>query len=108
MTKRIEAADLPHFDAASYLDGDEAIAAYRTHILAANDPALLAAAIGNIARARGVSEIAKVSDIPREALCEAPRPDAQPRFDTMCRVCTALGVKLVAQVAHWRSKSTKW
>lgn len=100
MTKRIEAAGLPHFDAAPYLDGDEAIAAYRTHILAANDPALLAAAIGNIARARGVSEIAKVSDIPREALCEAPRPDAQPRFDTMCRVCTALGVKLVAQVAH--------
>jgi probable addiction module antidote protein len=100
MTKRIKAADLPDFDAARYLDSDEAIAAYLTDILAANDPALLAAALGDIARARGMSEIAKASGITREALYKALRPDAQPRFDTVSRVCTALGVKLVAQVAH--------
>lgn len=100
MTKRIKAADLPDFDAARYLDSDEAIAAFLTDILAANDPALLAAALGDIARARGMSEIAKASGITREALYKALRPDAQPRFDTVSRVCTALGVKLVAQVAH--------
>jgi probable addiction module antidote protein len=100
MTKRIKAGDLPDFDAARYLDSDEAVAAYLTDILAANDPALLAAALGDIARARGMSEIAKASGITREALYKALRPDAQPRFDTVSRVCAALGVKLVAQVAH--------
>ncbi len=99
MTKRIQVADLPEFDAAPYLDSDEAVAVYLTDVLAANDPALLAAALGDIARARGMSEIAKASGITREALYKALRPDAQPRFDTVSRVCTALGVKLVAQVA---------
>ena len=51
---------LPEFDASQYLDSDAAVAAYLTDILEANDPALLAAALGDIARARGMSEIAKV------------------------------------------------
>jgi probable addiction module antidote protein len=100
MAKRIKAAELPDFDAARYLDSEEAIAAYLTDILEANDPALLAAALGDIARARGMSEIAKASGISREALYKALRSDAQPRFDTISRVCAALGVKLVAQPAH--------
>lgn len=100
MTKRIKAADLPDFDAARYLDNEKAIAAYLTDIIAANDPALLAAALGDIARARGMSEIAKASGISREALYKALRSDAQPRFDTISRVCAALGVKLVAQASH--------
>jgi probable addiction module antidote protein len=98
--KRIKAAELPDFDAARYLDSEKAIAAYLTDILAANDPALLAAALGDIARARGMSEIAKASGISREALYKALRSDAQPRFDTISRVCAALGVKLVAQAEH--------
>lgn len=51
MSKRIKVADLPDFDAAPYLDGEEAVAAYLTDILTANDSALLAAALGDIARA---------------------------------------------------------
>ena len=97
MTKRIKVADLTEFDAAEYLDSEEAVAAYLTDILEANDPALLAAALGDIARARGMSEIAKASGLTREALYKALRPNAQPRFDTISRVCTALGVRLVAQ-----------
>ncbi len=97
MSKRNKVADLPEFDATKYLDSDTAIAAYLTDILEANDPALLAAALGDIARARGMSEIAKASGLTREALYKALRPDAQPRFDTISRVCTALGVRLVAQ-----------
>ena len=97
MTKRIKVADLPEFDTAKYLDSEAAVAAYLTDILEANDPALLAAALGDIARARGMSEIAKASGLTREALYKALRPDAQPRFDTISRVCTALGVRLVAQ-----------
>ena len=76
---------------------EEAVAAYLTDILEANDPALLAAALGDIARARGMSEIAKAAGLTREALYKALRPNAQPRFDTISRVCTALGVRLVAQ-----------
>ena len=100
MTKRIKVSNLPDFDAAPYLDSEEAIAAYLTDILMANDPALLAASLGDIARARGMSEIANASGITREALYKALRPDAQPRFDTVSRVCAALGVKLVAQAVN--------
>ncbi len=96
-SKRTKVAELPEFDAAKYLDNEAAVAAYLTDILEANDPALLAQALGDIARARGMSEIAKASGITREALYKALRPDAQPRFDTISRVCAALGVRLVAQ-----------
>ncbi len=99
MTRRIKVGDLPEFDAARYLNNEKSIAAYLTDILAANDPALLASALGDIARARGMSEIAKASGLTREALYKALRPDAQPRFDTISRVCGALGVRLVAQAA---------
>lgn len=97
MSKRITVADLPEFDAAPYLDGEAAIAAYLTDILEANDGALLAAALGDIARARGMTEIAKSAGITREALYKALRPGSAPRFDTVSRVCAALGVRLVAQ-----------
>lgn len=100
MTARIKIDDLPEFDAAPYLDSETAIANYLTDIIEANNPALLAAALGDIARARGMSEIAKASGITREALYKALRADAQPRFDTISRVCAALGVRLVAQPIH--------
>ena len=97
MSKNTKVSDLAEFDASPYLDSEEAIAAYLTDILDAGDPALLAAALGDIARARGMTEIAKASGIAREALYKALRPDAQPRFDTISKVCAALGVRLVAQ-----------
>lgn len=97
MTKKIRLADLPEFDAAEYIDSEQAIAEYLTVVLEENDPALLAAALGDIARARGMSDIARDSGLTREALYKALRSDAQPRFDTISRVCAALGVRLVAQ-----------
>ena len=100
MSQRIKVADLPKFDAAQYLDSEASIAAYLTDILQANDAALLAAALGDIARARGMAEIARTAGITREALYKALRPDSAPRFDTVSRVCTALGVRLVAQPVH--------
>lgn len=98
--RRIKADDLPEFDATQYLDSEEAIAGYLTDILAANDAGLLAAALGDIARARGMTEIAKAAGITREALYKALRPDSEPRFDTVNRVCAALGVRLIAQAVH--------
>jgi probable addiction module antidote protein len=99
--QRIKVADLPEFDSAKYLDSDAVIAAYLTDILEANDAALLASALGNIARARGMTEIAKAAGITREALYKALRPGSAPRFDTISRVCAALSVRLVAKaVGH--------
>ena len=90
-------SDLPEFDITEHLDSDEAMAEYLTLVLAENDPALLAAALGDVAKARGMTAIAQRAGIGREALYKALRPGSHPRFDTIQRVCAALGVKLVAQ-----------
>lgn len=100
MTKKIKVSELPEFDAAEYLNSEEDIAAYLTAVLEENDPALLAAALGDIARSRGMTQVAKDSGITREALYKALRPGSEPRFDTISRVCAALGVRLVAQPVH--------
>lgn len=97
MTEKISVAGLPEFDASVYLDSEEAIAEYLTAIIEDGDSALLAAALGDIARARGMTEIARTAGLTREALYKALRPDAQPRFDTIAKVCKALGIKLVVQ-----------
>jgi probable addiction module antidote protein len=106
MSKRIKVADLPEFDAARYLHSESSIAAYLTDILEANDAGLLAAALGDIARARGMAEIAEAAGIAREALYKALRPNSAPRFDTVSRVCTALGVRLVAQPMNPRRRAS--
>ena len=103
MTKRIKVADLPEFDAAKSLDSEAAIAAYLTDILKAKDPALLASALGDIARARGMSEIAKASGLTREALYKALRPNAKPRYDTIAKVCGAPGACESHSSCPWRS-----
>jgi len=97
MKRRIKVAELPEFDAARYLASDESVAAYLTDILEADDPGLLAAALGDIARARGMGEIAKSAGITREALYKALRPGSAPRLDTVKKVCAALGLRLVVQ-----------
>ncbi|MCL2656855.1 MAG: putative addiction module antidote protein [Betaproteobacteria bacterium] len=100
MTKKIKISELPVFDAAEYLPDEQAIAEYLTIVMEENDPAALADALGTVARARGMTEIAKASGLTREALYKALRPASQPRFETISRVCAALGVKLVAVPAH--------
>lgn len=97
---KIKIANLPTFDMAEHLKTDEDIAAYLTLVMEEDDPAELAHALGVIARARGMSEIASASGLTREALYKALRPGSKPRFDTIWRVCAALGVRLVAQPAH--------
>ncbi len=92
----VKIADLPTFDAADYLDSEEVITAYLNAILEENDPALLASALGDIAKARGIAQIAKEAGLGRESLYKALREGASPRFDTISRVLKALGVKLVA------------
>lgn len=100
MSKKIKVSELPEFDAAEYLNSEEDVAAYLTAVLEENDPALLAAALGDIARAKGMSQVAKDAGIAREALYKALRPGSEPRFETISRVCAALGVRLVALPVH--------
>lgn len=94
--KKTVATQLPDFDPAEHLKDEQDIAEYLTQVIAEGDPSELAHALGLVARARGMADIAQASGLTREALYKALRPDAQPRFDTVQRVCTALGVKLVA------------
>ena len=99
MVKKTPIADLPDFDLSEHLRDDADIAAYLTLVIEQGDSAELAHALGVVARARGMSEIAQAAGLAREALYKALRADAQPRFDTVARVCTALGLKLSVQVA---------
>ena len=100
MEATIKISELPVFDMAEHLPDEQAIAEYLTVVLEENDPAALAEALGTVARARGMTEIAKASGMSREALYKALRPGAHPRFETISRVCEALGVKLVVQPLH--------
>ena len=94
MTKPIKLSSLPEFDITLYLDSDEAIADYLNAVIENGDSSLLAAALGDIARARGMAEIAHVSGLTREALYKALKPNAKPRFETINKVCNALGVRM--------------
>ena len=87
------------FDATRYLRDDAAIAEYMSAVLEANDSDLLLLALGDVARARGMAQVAKDSGLGRESLYKALAPGAKPRFDTVLKVARALGVKLTAEVA---------
>lgn len=97
--KKIKVSELPDFDVAEHLRDEADMAAYLQVVMEDGDPALLAAALGDVARARGMTQIAEAAGLTREALYKALRPGAQPRFDTIARVCTALGLKLTVQPA---------
>ncbi|CAK8713835.1 HTH cro/C1-type domain-containing protein [Candidatus Electrothrix laxa] len=100
MIEKIRIDDLPEFDMAQQLKSEEDIAAYVSMVIEDGDSAELAHALGIAAKARGMSEIAQATGITREALYKALRPNAHPRFDTINRVCAALGVRLVAKAIH--------
>lgn len=85
------------FDAARYLNDDEAIAEYMTAVLETDDPDLLLLALGDVARAKGMAQVAKDAGLGRESLYKALAPGAKPRFDTVVKVAKALGVRLTAQ-----------
>ena len=97
MTRTETKLKLVAFDAARYLNDDDAIAQYMTTILEANDPDLLLAALGDVARAKGMAQVAKDAGLGRESLYKALAPGAKPRFETVMKVAHALGVKFTAR-----------
>lgn len=82
------------WDPAKYLDSDEAAAAYLDAALKEDDPALLAAALGDVARAKGMTQIARETGLGRESLYKALSSDGNPEFGTVQKVVRSLGLKL--------------
>lgn len=82
------------FDMAERLPDEQAIAEYMSLVLEDGDQDELIRALGHIAKARGMTEIAKISGLTREALYKALRPGSHPCFDTILKVIHALGLRL--------------
>jgi len=94
--KKTKISELSEFDPTKYLDDDEAVVHYISLAIEDVDPGLLAAALGDVARVRGMTKVALDVGLTREALYKALSADAHPRFDTIYKVCKALGVRLTA------------
>ncbi len=82
------------WDSAAYLKTDEDIAQYLEAVFEDGDPILVAAALGDVARAKGMSEIAQAAGLGRESLYKALSPEGNPEFATVLKVMRALGLKL--------------
>lgn len=95
------------FDPVAYLDNDEVIAEYLTAVLEEDDPNLLLTALANVAKARGMTQIAKDTGLGRESLYKALAPGAKPRFDTVLKILRSLKVNLTAIPAASAAKKRR-
>lgn len=82
------------YDAAEFLETDEDIVAYLNAALDDGDPALVPAALGDIARTRGMTQLARETGVTRDGLYKALSPTGNPSFATVQKVVKALGYKL--------------
>ena len=87
------------FDAADYLDNDKVIAEYLSAAVEDSNPDVFLAALGDVAKARGMAQIAKDAGLGRESLYKALGAGAHPRYETVNAVLRALGVKFTVIVA---------
>jgi probable addiction module antidote protein len=88
------------FDAAEYLDNDEVIAEYLNAALEDENPDVFLVAVSDVAKARGIANLAIATGLGRESLYKALAPGAKPRYDTVLKLVRALGVELHATPAH--------
>ena len=89
------------FDMANYLNSEEDIAEYLCQILEENDPAELTGALGDIARARGMTQLARDTGLSRESLYKSLSGERAPSSDTLFKVIRAMGFKLSLEpLAH--------
>jgi probable addiction module antidote protein len=87
------------FDATRYLGGDVAIAEFLSAALEDENPQVFVAALGAVAKARGMTEIAKSAGLGRESLYKALAPDSKLRYETVHKPMASLGVKLAVNTA---------
>lgn len=94
---KIKISDLEELDVADYLDSEELIAEYLAAAMESGDPAHLVSALGDVARARGMTKLAKDSGLAREALYRSLSDNGNPSYATITKVMKALGLKLVPE-----------
>lgn len=87
------------FDAADYLDSEKVIAEYLNAALEDENPDVFLIAVGDVAKAHGMAQLAKDTGLGRESLYKALAPGAKPRYDTVLKLVRALGVELHATAA---------
>ncbi len=87
------------FDPAAFLDDDEVRAAYITEAFETGDVAFVAEALGTVARAKGMTAVAREADVARESLYRALSAGGNPELGTVLKVMDALGLKLTARPA---------
>ncbi len=88
------------WDVAEHLKTEKDMAAYLEAVLEDGDPALVSAALGDIARAKGMSQIARETGLGRESLYKALSPEGNPEFSTVLKVIRALGLKFHVEAAR--------
>jgi len=86
------------WDAADYLKTDADIANYLEAAFEDGDSSVVAAALGDVARAKGMSQVAQTAGLGRESLYKALSPEGNPEFATVLKVIRALGLKLKVAV----------
>jgi probable addiction module antidote protein len=87
------------FDSAEYLDSLEAISVYLEEAFNTDDPSFIAFALGQVSRAKGMSEVARKTGLSRESLYKALSADGNPEFATILKVMKALDLKITATAA---------
>lgn len=87
------------WDPAEHLETEEDMAIYLEAALEDGEPTLIAAVLGDIARARGMSKVARETGLGRESLYKALSPNGNPEFSTVMKVVRALGLRLHASTA---------
>ncbi|MDR2881420.1 MAG: putative addiction module antidote protein [Azoarcus sp.] len=100
MTEKIKISSLKRFDITEHLDSEDAIAEYLTLVLEENDPVMLAAALGDVARARGMTQLARDTGLSRESLYKGLSGNRVPSADTLLKVIRALGFDLTITAKH--------
>ena len=91
---------LKPFDATDYLQNDDIVSVYLTAALEDENPNVFLQAIADVAKARGMSQLAKDTGLGRESLYKALAPGAKPRYDTVMKLVRALGVELHTTPMH--------
>jgi probable addiction module antidote protein len=89
--------ELRPFDPANYLNSEEAVLYYLEAAMEGNDPKHIASALGDVARSKGMSEIAKKAGLGRQALYNALSENGNPTLETLVAVLDALGLELTVQ-----------
>jgi probable addiction module antidote protein len=90
----MDAVKFSRYDTADYLKTEEDIAAYLDAVMEDGDPALIAAALGDVAKARNISKLARDTGMSREGIYRALSGEGNPSFATVMKIAGALGLRL--------------